>query len=176
MIDHSQLQYEVQNNACRWYALRTKAKHEKKVDRVLKEKGIDSYLPLNVVYRRWSDRYKKIHEPMFSCYVFVYMLLKDRLSVLQTQGAVNFVTFNGAPAPIPDKQIISVKKILENEANIEQANYFTRGTRVRIRSGILQGIEGQLLENGTDKRLVIGIDGIKQAISITIKSYDIELI
>ena len=164
------------NFTLNWYAIHTKNRHEKKVDLRLKEKGISSYLPLNTVYRRWSDRYKKVQEPLFSCYVFVNMNLKDRLSVLQTDGVVCLVAFNGIPATIPEDQIYAIKKILEKKQSVEYSDYFIPGKKVKVARGPFKGIEGTLVTNKNNNRLVIAIEGIKQAISIEIDPRDLELI
>jgi len=60
--------YGEHNVTLHWYALHTKHRHEKLVDARLKVKKIDSYLPLNTVYRRWSDRYKKVEEQLFKLF------------------------------------------------------------------------------------------------------------
>ncbi|MEY3687769.1 MAG: hypothetical protein RIR84_610, partial [Bacteroidota bacterium] len=49
----------------KWYALYTKPRWEKKVDKALQQKGIEAYCPLNRVKRKWSDRIKTIEEPLF---------------------------------------------------------------------------------------------------------------
>ena len=164
------------NFASHWYALHTKSRHEKKVNIRLNEKGVTSYLPLNTVYRRWSDRYKEIQEPLFSCYVFVYIKLCDRLPVLQTDGAVHFVTFNGIPATIPEEQINAIKMILEKKQNVDHAEFFTPGKKVKVARGPFKGVNGTLITNKNNHRLVITIEGIKQAISIEVDPHDLELV
>ena len=160
----------------RWYALYTRCRHEKKVDLRLKEKGIASYVPLNTVYRRWSDRYKKVLVPLFSSYVFVFIALRDRLNVLQTDGAIGFVSFNGIPATIPEKQIIIIRQILEQKLNVEYIDSFTPGKQVRVLRGPLKGVEGKFVTIKNNNRLMITIDSITQAISVEIDYRDLELI
>lgn len=164
------------NSSPHWYALYTRSRYEKKVDRLLKEKGIDSYLPLNEVYHRWSDRHKKVLMPLFSCYVFVFIALRDRFKVLQTDGALNLVSFNGTPARIPDDQINTIKRILDEKVSIYQADFFRPGKRVKIFRGPLKGVEGTLIHKNSQNRLVIAIDGIKQALSIEINYRDLEIL
>ena len=120
------------NNNSRWYALYTRSRYEKKVDHLLKEKGITSYLPLNEVYHRWSDRRQKVLMPLFSCYVFVFIALRDRFKVLQTDGAIKLVSFNGKPAVIPDDQISMIKRILDEKMSFCQPDSFTPGKKVKI--------------------------------------------
>ncbi len=162
------------NFSPRWYALNTKSRHEKKVDRRFKEKGIVSYLPLTTVYRRWSDRYQAVEAPLFSCYVFVYIALRDRLPVLQTAGAANLVSFNGVPAWIPEKQIDAIKQVLESKTSIEGADFLTPGKKVRIARGPLKGLEGTFITFKNTHRVVIAIEAIKQAIAVEIDPRDLE--
>ena len=164
------------NSSLRWYALHTRAHHEKKVKTRLTEKGITNYLPLKTVYRRWSDRYKKVQEPLFSCYIFVKIALKNRLPVLQTNGTVNLVSFNGIPSPIPEDQINAIKTILERKQIIDYADYFTPGKQVKVVQGPLKGLQGTLIENKNNNRLIISIDGIQQAISVEINPHDLQLV
>lgn len=159
-----------------WYALYTRNRYEKKVDRLLKEKGITCYLPLNVVYHRWSDRYKKVHNPLFSCYVFVFISLRDRFKVIQTDGAIKLVSFNGKPATITENQIDAIKRIIDERVNAYPIDFFTVGKKVRVKWGPLKGVEGSLIHKNNQSRLVIAIDGIKQALSIEINYCDLELL
>lgn len=151
-----------------WYAVYTMHHHEQKLHSRLNACGIQSYLPLNTVYRKWSDRYKKISVPLFSCYVFVFLALKDRLEVLRTNGAIKLVSFNGCPAPIPEKQINDLKKILEFTESVENINDFKPGRKVKIIGGPLKDIEGIVLSNKNKHRLVMSVDAINQSISVEI--------
>ena len=159
-----------------WYALHTKSRHEKAVNFKLNEKGVTNYLPLNTVYRRWSDRYKEVKQPLFSCYVFVHINLKDRLPVLQTDGAVCLVAFNGKPATIPDDQIKAIKQILDKKQDVQHADLFTPGKKVKVVRGPLKGLDGTLIINKNNHRLVVAIESIKQAISVEIDPRELELI
>ncbi len=176
MNQHEIIDNKTFNTVPNWYALKIKHRHEKKVDFRLNEKGITSYLPLKTEYRCWSDRHKKVSEPLFSCYLFVHTPLRDRLPILQTDGVVGFVSFNGKPAIIPEKQINSIKLILEKKPCVEQISYFTPGKKVRIKAGDLKGIEGVLTEIRNNFRFVLCVDGIKQALAIEIFVNDLELI
>jgi hypothetical protein len=77
----------------RWYAIHTRARHEKLIDLSLRHGGIDTFLPVVREVHRWSDRRKEITLPLFPCYVFVRILPDSsaRLRVLKTPGVLNFV-------------------------------------------------------------------------------------
>ncbi len=54
-----------------WFAIQTKARHEKRVAAELREKGVVAFLPLSIEVHQWSDRKRRVELPMFSTYVFV---------------------------------------------------------------------------------------------------------
>ncbi|MGA9789506.1 MAG: transcription termination/antitermination NusG family protein, partial [Terriglobales bacterium] len=43
----------------RWYALHTRARHEKSVERRLRDQGMETFVPTTMQVHRWSDRKKK---------------------------------------------------------------------------------------------------------------------
>lgn len=174
--DISQSVFGKLNEVPHWYAISTMARHEKRVHHRLVEKRIESYLPLQRLQRKWSDRYKVVEEPLFSCYVFVHIALKDRLPVLQTDGVVKLVSFNGIPAVIPDSQFEAVQKVLEENKPVEKVDYLTPGKRIEVIQGTLKGVQGILTEIKNSHRLVLRIDGIMQAISFDIDYRDIKVI
>src|SRR5579859_8227777 len=76
----------------RWYAVRTRSRHEKLVTRQLENQGVQAFLPLVTKINQWSDRRKQVEEPLFSGYAFVrlnHSSATERVRVLQTQGVVN---------------------------------------------------------------------------------------
>ena len=164
------------NEVPHWYAISTKARHEKKVYQRLVDKDVTVYLPLQKVYRKWSDRYKLVEEPLFSCYVFVRISLRERLKVLQTDGVVRLVSFNGIPATIPDSQFEAIKRVMEERSDVEKIDYLTPGSRVEVIQGSLKGIQGMLVEIKNSHRLVLRIDSIMQAIAVDIDYRDVKVI
>ena len=49
-----------------WHALYVRSRAEKKVLAQLEDKGIQAYLPLIAQVKQWSDRRKKVEEPLFT--------------------------------------------------------------------------------------------------------------
>ena len=164
------------NEIPNWYALSTKARHEKKVFERLLQKNINSFLPLQKINRKWSDRYKIVEEPLFSCYVFVKIALKDRVQVLQTDGAIRFVSFNGIPATIPESQIDAIRLVLKEKEEIQRIDYLTPGQKIDVVQGPLKGITGVLINVKNRHRLVLRLDSIMQAISVDIDYRDIKIV
>ncbi|MBD0279341.1 MAG: UpxY family transcription antiterminator [Bacteroidota bacterium] len=131
----------------KWYALYTRPRWEKKVNRLLLEKGIESYCPLNKVRRKWSDRVKTVEEPLFKSYVFVKVEEKERTNVRMTDGVINFVYWDGKPAIIREKEIQTIKLFLEEHENVELVKMDVKpDQRVRIIAGPMMDQEGKVLE------------------------------
>lgn len=160
----------------RWYALHTRCNHEKRVAAELKERGLYVFLPLIRDARRWSDRRKIVEMPLFSCYVFLRIAVTapTRIIALQAPGVLSFVSFNTGPAAIPDAQIEAVRTALAGRASCSPYTFLKVGQKVRIRGGSLDGVEGILVGRNGDRRVVISIDIIQQAMAITVEGYNVE--
>ncbi len=131
----------------KWLAIYTRPRWEKKVNQLLTEKGLESYCPLNKVRRKWSDRIKVVEEPLFKSYVFVKVSDDDRSAVRMTAGAINFVYWQGKPAVIKEKEIIAIKRFLNEYENVEvQVLELKIDQRVRITNGTLMDHEGKVLD------------------------------
>ena len=131
----------------KWLAVYTRPRWEKKVNQLLIEKGLESYCPLNKVRRKWSDRVKIVEEPLFKSYVFVKVSDDDRTAVRMTNGAINFVYWDGKPAVIKEKEIIAIKRFLNEYENVEAIPSDLKiNQRVRITNGTLMDQEGKVLD------------------------------
>jgi transcription antitermination factor NusG len=131
----------------KWYAIYTRPRWEKKVNNLLLQKGIESYCPLNKVRRKWSDRVKTIEEPLFKSYVFVKIGDEERTNVRMTNGVVNFVYWNGKPAIIKEKEIITIKRFLDEHENVEVVKMELKaGDTVQVIAGPMMDKEGKVLE------------------------------
>lgn len=159
-----------------WYALYTRSRHEKSLQEMLEKKGIETFLPLRRVTRHWSDRVKQINEPIFTGYLFVHTPLKNRLEVLQTPGSVRLVGFNSFPLPVPEKELESIRRFIEEEISIDPYPYLAEGDRVYIRSGPLKGVEGFIARKDRHTRLVISLNLLLQSISVKVDEALVEKI
>ena len=105
-----------------WYVLYTKPRHEFKAEAQINSLNIESYLPTNTVIKQWSDRKKKITEPLFKSYIFIHADEKERLQSLEQNAVVSAVSFKGKPARVPDVQIENLKKLLAGKTEVEVSN------------------------------------------------------
>lgn len=139
-----------------WLAAYTKPRNEKKVSERLVLKGFEVYCPLREDIRQWSDRKKKVKEPLFKSYVFVHVSEQERLSILEDPGVVQFVFWLGKPAVVKDSDIEEVRVFLEEypSAIVNQIE-IKRGTKVKVSAGPLKDQKGQVHEVRGHKAVLI---------------------
>lgn len=157
-----------------WYALQTRANHEKRLAEQLIRRSVEHFLPLYESMRRWKDRRVKLQLPLFPGYILVRIDARDRLRVLQTPGAARLVSSNGAPVPLPDSEIEALRRKLNGEVVVEPHPYLRIGRRVRVRNGTLAGFEGILIRKKQKYRLVLSIDTIMRSVAAEVDIADVE--
>ena len=169
-------QTEVEAGPLCWYAIHTRARHEKRIDVGLRQAGIDTFLPLMREVHHWSDRRKEVELPLFPCYLFVHLVpgSRTRLSVLKTPGVLDFVGGKGMGAVIPDYEIEQVRSVVARQGSFFPSPFLKRGQRVRIRGGALEGVEGILSSHKGASTLVVSVELIQRSISVLIEGYDLE--
>ena len=159
----------------RWYAVYTKSRHEKLVQEQFQRRGIESFLPLRRIERRWSDRRKMVEDPLFKGYLFVKIALVSRWDVLGTTGVVRLVgRSSGEPAEVSERDIATIRRLVESEIQADPFPYLKEGQRVYIRSGPLKGIEGFIVHKDKRCRLVISLDLAMQSVSVQVDEACIE--
>ena len=160
----------------RWYALHTRARHEKAIERRLRDQGMETFVPTTIEMHRWSDRKKKVEMPLFSCYVFIRCELseQDRTCIYRIDSVHGFVGTRGASLPIPDEQIESIQKVLTQTAPWRSYPFLKVGQRVRVRGGAMDGVEGVFLSENGDHSLIISVDAIQRSMAVRIDGYDVE--
>jgi len=158
----------------RWYAVRTRARHEKKVARQLQHACVETFLPTSTELRRWSDRQQSVTLPLFSCYLFVRIApaSSEWLTVLRAAGVNEIVGSHGG-APIPEQEIASLRAAVDSDVPFRRCE-MSQGERVRLRGGVLDGVEGTLVCCPGEHRLVISIGEISQSISVSVHGYEME--
>jgi transcriptional antiterminator NusG len=159
-----------------WYAVHTRARHERVVAHRLKEQGVTTFLPLVTEVHRWSDRRKSVEQPLFGCYVFVKLAPsgEERLRVLRIDGVFKFVGARGLGTPIAESQIDAVRTLIRQQIPWSTHPFLQIGQRVRVRGGALEGVEGILVSRNDDNTLVVSIDAIQRSLAVRIEGYDVE--
>lgn len=153
---------EFQKPNYKWYAVYTRVNQEKKIYKLLREKGIDCYLPLKKTLRVWNDRKVWIDEPFFRCYLFVYISYVEFFQVLNTSGVVNYVMFEGQAQHIPFQQMENIKVFIEQceREVVVSREKIDKGQLAKVLYGPFKGMEGEVVKVCNNYRIVIKIDAL----------------
>src|SRR2546428_5233233 len=162
-----------ETNCARWYAIRTRARHEKQVRDRFESQGIEQLLPTVIKLSQWKDRKKKIEVPLFSCYCFAQFAWPDRLAVQQTAGVVQIVGNGKGPEPIPEEEIDAIQMLMKSPMPYDAHPYLHEGMPVQVIRGPLEGVRGILLRKSKPFRLVISVNVIRQSASVEIDVDDV---
>jgi transcription antitermination factor NusG len=148
-----------------WFALYTKPKAEFKAEEQLKAVGVEHYLPVIIKEKQWSDRKKKITEPVIRGYIFIYADEKQRLLALEQYSIVRCVFDRGRAAKIPAWQIDNLKKMLNTKSEIFLHDGLIPGKKVMIKNGPFEGIIGIVKEYEDGKKTIaVSIDLLNRSI------------
>ena len=171
----SSLPYGAEREAC-WFALHTKARHEKSVDALLRAKNFRSFLPIITKVQRWSDRNQKVDFPLFPSYSFVQVPpnAENFVAVLRTPGVIRIVGAGCEPLAVPEKQIEDIRSLMDQKVPFWEHPFLAAGQRVRVCGGCLEGIEGILTEVKANRTLVISADPIQRSIAVSVEDYEVE--
>lgn len=159
-------------NNCRWYALYTRSRYEKRTHLLLQEAGINAYLPLIKTWRVWSDRKKQVEVPLMPSYLFVHTDVSDHNTyyrILNTPGVVRFITFEGKAVAIPNTQIAALQRLNSEGVDMECMEGTPEpGTPVKVVSGPMKGFQGEVVSIGNNKRLILRLDTLDKCITLKI--------
>jgi len=159
-----------------WYAAYTKCNHERVVNKLLKQKSINTFLPQMIVPSKRKDRKILIRRPLFPNYLFVELndIRENWLRTLRTPGLARICGNNGRPTAIPDEEIESIKIFVNSDRNLFPLPYLQVGSRVQVTSGPLQGAIGILVkEDHKRRRLVVSVELMGQSVAASL--YDDEI-
>ena len=158
----------------RWWAVRTKTRQEKSLARDLLSYEIPFYLPLVKQFSIKRGRRVCAHLPLFSGYVFLLADEVDRIRSLTTNRIAQLL-----PVPVPQQfafhqNLLHLSRLIDSSAPITLEQRLEPGQRVRIRSGLMRGVEGTLICRRGETRLLVAIDFLQQGASLEIHDFQIE--
>ncbi|NNG26254.1 MAG: UpxY family transcription antiterminator [Ignavibacteriaceae bacterium] len=147
-----------------WFALYTKPRNEFKASEQLTRAEVEHFLPTITRLKQWSDRKKKVTEPLIRGYIFIYVNEKQRLVSVEQPSIVRCIFDGGHPASIPDWQIDNIKKMLTLDSEIIVYNGIVPGTKVKIKNGPFEGVVGTVTNNEMERSISISIDLLNRSV------------
>jgi transcription antitermination factor NusG len=160
--------------AQRWYAVFTVPQNEKAVVRHLELRGIESFLPTYEMTKVWKNRQRvKTVMPLFPTYLFARIAGRQRTKVLESPGVLQIVGNGREGLIVADRDIEMLRCGLQGRSP-EPYRDLLVGERVRIKSGLMRGVEGTLVRRSGGDRFVLTMGLINQHASIQVDAADLE--
>jgi transcription antitermination factor NusG len=141
---------------------------------MLVQRQIETFLPLYRTTRRWKKSLPvDLELPLFPTYVFVRIAREARGAVLGVPGVLSIVGSAREAWTLPDFEIEALRSGLL-ERKIQPHPYLAVGERVRIKAGVMAGVEGVLVRKKNDFRVVLSLDAIMRSVAVEVDADDIE--
>jgi transcriptional antiterminator NusG len=173
MDNTTQISYNNSHCEKQWFALRTRARHEKVVRERLSGHRVDHLLPTVVRVSQWKDRKKHIEEPLFPGYCFARFVSSERITILEVPGVAYIVGREGYPEPVPQEEIDALTRLTTSGLKYAPCISITEGTLVEIVKGPLSGIRGRLIRRERHHYVIIGVQLLQQGATVSIDVDDV---
>lgn len=153
----------------RWFAIRTRYKAEKQVVKMLNKKGIEAYIPINSVVRKYKRKKRQVDLPLIHCYAFVRIIKNQYISVLQTEHVDGFVNFKRNLICIPEAEMELMKRVCSTFSNVQIEEVdFEPGLPVEIIGGGMTGLKGRMVE-GRGRNVVVILEELGLGLHIEVE-------
>jgi transcription antitermination factor NusG len=158
----------------RWFAVFTVPQNEKSVVRHLGLREIESFLPAYESVRVWKNRQRvRTILPLFPTYLFVHISSRERVRVLESPGVLQIIGNGRESIPVADADIETLRASVTARL-VEPYRDLVIGEKVRVKSGVLQGVQGTLVRRSGGDRFVLSFETINQHAAIQVSAEDLE--
>ena len=155
--------------------LYTKPRAEKRARESLEIQGFKVYLPCITTVRQWSDRKKKVVEPLFKSYLFIFCKQNQIEEAGKAEHIVRIVRFNDQVAIVREEEIETIRCIETGASKVTVDNEkLVIGQKIRVKQGKLQGLFGVLTEYRGAQRVAVEIGSLRCNLLIDIPVTSVE--
>jgi transcriptional antiterminator RfaH len=158
----------------RWFVCHTKPRCEKKFSALLATEKFTHYLPLVPSIRRYHDRTKKFTKPLFAGYVFAEIPPTEKNRVYQQDLLVRAIWVDDQALFL--HQLENVKTIVASGVEATLQPLLKRGTRVKIISGPLWGVEGFVEDPKNPRGVLVAMDVLQQGLLVPVAMDCLEIL
>lgn len=159
----------------RWWALYTRSRREKELMRRLRSLEIAHCAPL-IPHRTRSPsgRTRTSYLPLFSNYVFLYGDEHSRYQALTTNCVSRDLLVPDGPRLTFDLR--QIYRLIASGMPLTVESRLEPGRRVRIKSGLLVGQEGIIVQRRGREHLLVTVDFLQQGASVVVEDFEVEAI
>jgi len=155
-----------------WRVCHTRPRCEKKFAALLAVEAFEHYLPLIASERRYGARVRKFLRPLFPGYVFARVEPARRARIHQQDLLARVITVEDEEKFL--RQLADVRLIVASGLELSLHPLIRRGTRVRVVSGPLRGLEGVVDNPANPQGIVLAVDVLQQGLLVKMPLADLQ--
>jgi transcriptional antiterminator RfaH len=158
----------------RWIVLQTRSRQEKAVAADLRALGVGHYLPLVKQVRYYGRRKARVQVPLFPGYVFLHGHRDDAFAADRLKRIATILSVSDQEQI--DWELRNIHLALGQSAHLDPHPHLAQGTRVEVRSGPFQGLQGIVENRDRLDRVVLQVNYLNRAMSLEIDAALLELL
>ena len=125
-----------------WFVVQSKSREESRAEHFLKEKGLQTYLPLMEVACLKGRRSVVGRKPLFPGYLFCRFDLKRDLAYARwTKGVAKILPESVNPVPV-QRSVVETIRNLEHKDGVIRRTLLRKNDRVHIARGPMKDLQG----------------------------------
>jgi transcription antitermination factor NusG len=156
-----------------WFVAHTRPRREKKLLQYCENEGFLAKLPCYRAVHKYRGKTVVFHKPLFPGYVFLQLLPEQRQEVAQNGHVANLLTVHDQELFI--QQLDEILNALETNLEVYLAPRIGAGSRVKVKSGPLRGMEGWVEQRYGMTTVLLRLDFIGQAAAVKLQADELEL-
>ena len=156
-----------------WWCLHTKPRQEKAAARHFLKGGVTFYLP-QIIQESRTPGGRKVRSrlPLFTSYIFLQGDHHDRVEALRTDCLTTVLEVSNQPQLVHDLR--QIHRILNSGLEVLPEPSYPIGTRVRIVSGPLVGLEGVVVRRSGKDRFVAIVSFLSRGATLELSDWQVE--
>ncbi len=156
-----------------WWAVYTRSRQEKELMRKLRTMEIPFYSPI-VPHRSRSPqgRVRTSYVPLFSNYVFLFGDLEARTRALTTNTISRTIEVDDSRRLVRDLR--QLFELIARGSPVTPEAKLQPGTPVRIKSGVMKGIEGTIVQRHGETHLIVTVNFLQQGASVKLQDFEVQ--
>lgn len=157
-----------------WFVAHTRPRCEKKLAEYCDREGLSTTLPCYKSVKRYRGKKVTFEKPLFPGYLFLQLSPPQTRKVFQSDYVANLLDV--VDQKLFEQQLNDILLALDTDMEVMLAPYITTGSRVKIKSGPLRGLEGWVEDRSGQLMLILRLDFISRAAAIKIEASEVELV
>ena len=155
-----------------WWVAHTKPRQEKALATDFLRSSIPYFLPMYEARRRSRGRSWKTVLLLFPGYVFFCADEPGRITALETGRIANMIPVQNQSALVTE--LSALTRVMEAGLGVDPYPALKNESSCRVRSGPLQGMEGQVLRRKGKAKFIVTITILDQGASVEIDGNELE--